>query len=380
MASYHQYETAHGKMWLVRFRIINGDGKLVNKSLRNFKTKKTAEQAYRDFMESYTPPKYTADGKLEMTFGKLCEEYITYSESMQKESSVYEIRTRINNHLLPTFGNKPISSLQATDLLNWQNSLAEYSQSYKVILRRLFNTIMIYGNKYHNVDKSVISVVDMPKSPNAKEKEMQVWTPDEYRQFMSALDNEIYSTFFEFLYLSGCRKGEALALMVGDVFDGYVKISKSVTRKVDDAPYKITSPKNPQSVRTIALPIPLTDKLKRLASLSQGEFVFHGTRPIPDRTIDRVFADAIKQSKVKRIRMHDIRHSHASLLISNGVELYARFSPKSCLPSPTGLGTFDCRQKLRVLFGGPALRSSLTFRPASKVLLKYLKSCLTWLF
>ena len=323
MASYHQYETAHGKMWLVRFRIINGDGKLVNKSLRNFKTKKTAEQAYRDFMESYTPPKYTADGKLEMTFGKLCEEYITYSESMQKESSVYEIRTRINNHLLPTFGNKPISSLQATDLLNWQNSLAEYSQSYKVILRRLFNTIMIYGNKYHNVDKSVISVVDMPKSPNAKEKEMQVWTPDEYRQFMSALDNEIYSTFFEFLYLSGCRKGEALALMVGDVFDGYVKISKSVTRKVDDAPYKITSPKNPQSVRTIALPIPLTDKLKRLASLSQGEFVFHGTRPIPDRTIDRVFADAIKQSKVKRIRMHDIRHSHASLLISNGVSIVA---------------------------------------------------------
>lgn len=322
MASYHQYETANGKKWLVRFRIINENGEYVNKSMKGHKTKKSAEAAYLKFMESYVQP--TINPERGMTFGQLCVQYLEYAHSTMKESSAYEVECRIRNHLLPTFNNKPVAELQAVDVLNWQNSLAEYSQSYKVILRRLFNSIIIYGEKYHNIDNKLTNKVDMPRSPNQATKEMQVWTVDEFKAFHSALDpSSPYALFFEFLFLTGCRKGEATALAKDDVSDGVVKISKSLTRKVVGAPYKIVSPKNAQSVRSVTLPKAFTDKLKALANTTTGSFLFGGVAPLSDSSIDKTFSVGIQNSGVKKIRIHDIRHTHASMLISNGVSIVA---------------------------------------------------------
>ena len=164
----------------------------------------------------------------------------------------------------------------------------------------------------------------MPRSPEVEEKEMQVWSSNEFAAFCTNFTGDIvYKTFFRFLFYTGCRKGEALALTKDCVFieQNKVKINKSLTRKVHDATYKITTPKNKQSNRTIIIPAFVTEELNNLMSKSDGDFVFGGKEPLKDRTVDRQFQNAIKAAGIKKIRIHDLRHSHASYLVSQGCSI-----------------------------------------------------------
>ena len=126
MASYHQEETAKGKKWLVRFRIINQEGKLVQKALKGFKTKKAAEAAYNDFMQTYVPPIH--DEKEAILFEQVCQEYIRSAHNTMKESSVYEVETRLNNHIIPAFKGMRMEAITSNMILSWQNNLSNYSQ------------------------------------------------------------------------------------------------------------------------------------------------------------------------------------------------------------------------------------------------------------
>ena len=160
----------------------------------------------------------------------------------------------------------------------------------------------------------------------------------------------MFRVYFSFLYLTGCRKGESLALTWNDIdfVRREVRINKSLNRKqktkgekqVVNVPtvasdlgwhisesrnYEITTPKNKSSYRNILMPMNLVNMLWEHQKRSKEEygytpewFEFGGAEPLSDQTIRRRLNEYADKAGVKRIRVHDIRHSHASLLINKG--------------------------------------------------------------
>ncbi|MCD8201341.1 MAG: site-specific integrase, partial [Clostridia bacterium] len=128
--------------------------------------------------------------------------------------------------------------------------------------------------------------------------------------------------FFELLFYSGARKGEISALTTSDVEkrgDVYaIKISKNASRRHDGKGIMVTPPKTYASNRTVTLPECLTKELGEYLEGKEG-YLFGGNAPADTTSYSLAFASAIKKTGVTRIRMHDLRHSHASILIAAGV-------------------------------------------------------------
>ena len=155
-------------------------------------------------------------------------------------------------------------------------------------------------------------------------KEMLFWTKEEYIKFSNAIMDKPLSFYaFELLYWCGIRVGELLALTPAD-FDFEKKtltINKSYQRlKGRDV---ITSPKTLKSNRTIKMPQFLCDEVQEYISMlyeiKENERLFPVTKSYLHHEMDR----GAKAADVKRIRIHDIRHSSISLLIEMGFSALA---------------------------------------------------------
>lgn len=313
-------------LWSVRFRVI-AEGKEAQKRLSGYRTKKEANQAYLEFMANYKPEKL-ADGGL--TFDALVAAYMAYLRSRTKESTVYDTEGKINNRILPYFTGRKVASIKPLDVLQWQQTIAGYSYKYRLGLRGHLSSLLRYADRYYDIP-SIMNKVD-PLRNTEPEKEMLFWTEEEFGKFIAEVPekNAAHRMYFLTLYLLGCRKGEALALTWNDIDlrQGLVSITKNITRKTKDAPYLITTPKNRASVRKVSMPGSLCAEFEKyresLGSVATDDsFVFGVDHPLTERTTDRVFANACKAAGVKKIRLHDLRHSCASLLISRGVSIVA---------------------------------------------------------
>lgn len=152
---------------------------------------------------------------------------------------------------------------------------------------------------------------------------MQFWTKDEYLQFADAVADKPRSfAAFELLYWTGIREGGLLALVPSDFNfgKGTLRITRSYQRiKGEDV---ITPPKTPKSVRTIALPGFLAEETAEyveLFGIAEDERMF----PVSKSYLYHEMERGCKASGVKRIRVHDLRHSHVSLLIDLGFSALA---------------------------------------------------------
>lgn len=152
-----------------------------------------------------------------------------------------------------------------------------------------------------------------------KADEMEFWTKTEYLQFVDMVRDKTMSYMaFQILYWTGMRIGELLALTYNDIdFDNNtIKISKSYQRL--SGKDLITQPKTQKSNRVVNIPQFLTEELQEYTSKLYGmmadERIFHCTKSYMTNEMLR----GIKASGVKKIRLHDLRHSHASLLVEMG--------------------------------------------------------------
>ena len=177
---------------------------------------------------------------------------------------------------------------------------------------------------------SVLKKMKGFSNPNEIKKEMNFFTYEEFSSFIEQETELKYKSFFEMLYYCGLRKGEANALTWKDIdFDNHtISINKSVTLKLKGVKWLITSPKTKTSTRILLLPKVLESSLKLLyseyskyANFSEEWFVFGGIEPLKDTTIRDYKNKSCELSGVIQIRIHDFRHSCASLLIKNGASI-----------------------------------------------------------
>ena len=317
----------------MRFRWINENGIEEHKRLTGeppWQTQSAAQRGYEEWIAAH-PSAKKKETKI-LDFLPLYAEYKANLLATVKESSYVAYLDRIEKFVIPVFGNRKVTDISVADIIQWQNSLTEkgYAYKYKIAIRSSFNHFFSYL-KIYGIDNPISRVKGFKKNAEAR-KEMLFWTETEFIQFISCVDDFRYKTAFSFLYLTGCRKGEALALRWKDIdfenkqIDIHATLTKmsdktrkkSEGEKVTDV-YRITTPKTENSYRKILLPITLVENLKKLKKQSNSPFIFGTNNTILSfSTLEHAFKRYIKQSGVKSIRIHDLRHSHVSLLINKG--------------------------------------------------------------
>ena len=193
---------------------------------------------------------------------------------------------------------------------------------YLKTLHNQFSAIFNHAVKFYGLkDNPAAKVGNMGK---AKAREMLFWTQEEYKKFSEEMMDKPLSFYaFEMLYWCGIREGELLALTPADFdFDREtVTISKSYQRI--GGRDIITDPKTPKSNRTIKMPEflceEMQDYMKQLYRIGKNDRLFEVTKSYLHHEMDR----GAKAAGVKRIRIHDLRHSHISLLIEMGYSAVA---------------------------------------------------------
>lgn len=320
--------------YTVRFRWINEKGIEEHKRLTGtpaWNTQNAAQKGYEQWIAEH--PSHRKPDTNTLDFLPLYAEYKANLRVNVKESSFVSFIQRMEKYVVPVFADKKVTEITASDLLKWQNGLSEYNLSvkYKSAIRTAFNHFFEYL-KIYEIQNPFTFVKGFKKSKEAK-REMLYWTQEEFETFISAVGDFRFKCVFAFLYLTGCRKGEACALKWEDVNfnSATVNINKTLTKTMDRERsinegevlsewYRVTTPKTENSYRTILLPPVLIDYLKELKERQiSSVFVFGvGDGFLPFQTLQHAFERYIKKSGVKTIRIHDLRHSHASLLINKG--------------------------------------------------------------
>ena len=232
--------------------------------------------------------------------------------------------------LFPTFGKKMLSEIETRDIIAWQNELLAYrdeknqpySPTYLKSIHNQLVAILNHAVRHYRLKSNPASKVGYIGSKEAEE--MQFWTKEEYQRFAEAVMDKPMSYYaFEMLYWCGIREGELLALTPGD-FNfkaGTVSINKSYQRLHGED--VITTPKTKKSIRTIKMPKFLCEEMQEyiqsLYGVKKRDRIFPVTKNYLYHEMDR----GCRASGVKRIRVHDIRHSHVSLLIDMGFSAVA---------------------------------------------------------
>ena len=309
--------------WRVIYRYTDWTGKLKQTQKRGFKTKREAQQWEWETM-------LKKESKLDMTFASFCELYEADRKPRLKASTWETKDHMIRTKLLPYFGHRKIAEIDAKEVIAWQNKLMAYrdkdgkgySPDYLRSAHAQLSAIFNHAVKYYKLPVNPARVA----GTLGKEipKEMDFWTKEEYLKFAEAvMDKPVSYYAFEMLYWTGIREGELLALTPAD-FDfkaQTVTISKTYHRmKGKDI---ITSPKTAKSNRTIKMPEflceEIQDYLRQLYQVHPNERIF----PVTKYYLNHEMVRGCKASGVKKIRVHDIRHSHVSLLINMGFSALA---------------------------------------------------------
>lgn len=317
-------DNATGK-WRVIYRYTDITGKRKQTQKRGFETKREAVAWEHEMM-------LKSQAKLDMTFGSFYEIYEADKASRLKQST-WETKSHIiRTKILPYFADRKIDEIEVRDVIAWQNELLaafkdegkeeRYSQDYLRTIQAQLTAIFAHAMKYYNLPKNPSSLA----GTIGKEvpKEMQFWTKEEYLKFAEVMMDKPRSYYaFELLYWTGIRSGELLALTPSD-FDfekQTLRINKTFHRsKGEDI---ITTPKTVKSNRIITLPPFLCDEIKdylgMFFEIGESERMFSFTKSYLGHEMER----GCKESGVKKIRIHDLRHSHVSLLINMGFSALA---------------------------------------------------------
>ena len=304
--------------WYVQFRYTDWKGERQQKLKRGFATKKEAQTWEREFLMQ-------KQADVNMTFESFAQLYEKDMKPKLKLNTWLTKESIIQKKILPYFGKRKLSEITAKDVMDWQNAIREltdakgkpYSPTYLKTVHNQLSALFNHAVRYYG-----LQVNPAAKAGNMgveERREMLFWTKDEYLKFADAMMDKPLSYYaFEMLYWCGVREGELLALTPAD-FDfekQTVTISKSYQRiKGRDV---ITDPKTPKSNRVIQMPAFLCDEMqdyiKSLYAVEPTDRIFTVTKSYLHREMDR----GAKEAGVKRIRIHDLRHSHISLLIDMG--------------------------------------------------------------
>ena len=317
------YKDKKNNTWYVKARYKDWTGKTKDLMKRGFALKREAVEWEENF-------RLRLDSSLNMSFADF---YQIYKENLggRLKDSTWETKAAIiETKLLPFFGAMRMRDITSVEIIRWQNEMMKqkmpngkpYSQTYLKTLHNQLSAIFNHAVRFYKLSENPARVAGAIGEKEGGE--MSIWSEEEYRRFAEAvMDKPVSYYCFEMLYWCGIREGELLALTRKDFDFKKQEVSISKTYHRSKGEDRITSPKTKQSVRTISMPAFLCEEIQdyfaMVYDLRPNDRAFPVTKSFLSRELERGAAE----SGVKRIRVHDLRHSHVSLLIHLGYSAVA---------------------------------------------------------
>ena len=281
--------------WYVMIRYQDWTGARKQKCKRGFATRKEAADWELQF-------KLQKKASLDMTMESFCALYEEDVRPSLKQSTWLTKENIIQKKILPYLGQRKVSEITAKDVMDWHNQMRKLktktgkylSPTYLKTIHGQLSTIFNHAVKYYDLSTNPARKAGALGTEEGKE--MLFWTKEEYKLFAE----------------------ELLALTPADFNfkKKTLRINKSYQRL--QGKDVITTPKTKNSIRTVVMPQFLCDEmqdcLKLYYSLKPDDRIFPVTKYYLNHEMER----GCKACGVKKIRVHDLRHSHVSLLINMG--------------------------------------------------------------
>lgn len=284
----------------------------------------------------------TTSGNTKMTVRELYDEYIEVKKYEVRQSTFEKSNRELRMYVLPYLGNERIDKLNSKILQQWKIeidkkplSITTKKNKYKT-LRALLN----YAVKMEYLSKNPLLTVGNFKDVYFKptDEKIHYYTEAQFTKYIKAAEEYAsshdtltewgYYVFFYIAYFTGMRKGEINALKWSDIDDNIIHIRRSVSQKTKGNSILETPPKNKSSMRDLQMPLPLKSVLEKHKSRQMQTEDFNinyrvcgGIKCLSDTAIDMHNRIYSKNAGIDRIRVHDFRHSHASLLCNEGINI-----------------------------------------------------------
>lgn len=302
------------KTYFVQYKFKDLNGKWHTTKKRGFQYKREA-QVYEGKMKA-DPDGSTSS----ITFAEMNERFC---DSMQVSLGQRERRLVAFNKRFADYYNKPIKSISKAQLDVWRSWLindTDYSTSVKNATIGFVKSVFTYASDIYGVPNTASFLKSAKKTEReVMTQERAVWDVETFNKFDEAVCMDIYRIFFKFLFWTGMRRGEAMALQVKD-FDGKgVIVNKSIKHFKNGF-----KPTKTRTQRYVQLPNFLIPDIEDLIANQNGTFIFGGERSLSISEIQREFVSAKKKAGIHdNVVLHGLRHSHATWLINNGVNIVA---------------------------------------------------------
>lgn len=311
-------------------------GKRKQKMKGGFKRKKEAESALRKIIIELEEKTYIEPSN--ETFSSYIRRWFSdHYQKRIKESTVSTRKYMINKHLVNEnpFSKKTLSKITSMDIDAFYNQKIDenFSTSYIRKMHQMLNQAFNQAVKWKLISNNPVIDSD---PPSVKKEEMKIWSFDEINAFLNVCKKERYYLLFLLALYTGMRKGELLGLKWDDIdFNNKViNVRRSLTY-ISNEGYKLTTVKTVNAKRYIPIPENVINELifhkknqDYLLSQFKVEYINNDlvlcteTGSFLDpRNVLRVMKRICNVANVNQIRFHDIRHTHASILISSGVDL-----------------------------------------------------------
>lgn len=288
-------------------------------------------QLINEFKEQSAPHCFTVQA--------LYDEYVKSKTGEVRESTLNKTKQILKIHILPHLKNVSLDKLTKAKLQEWKTTISEKGLSTVTMQN-------IYG-ELRSMLNYAVSMEYLPKNPlialgNFKnvyfempEEKIQFYTPKEFKKFIAAAKNSAvtltdwgYYVFFSIAYYTGMRKGEINALKWTDLDGDVLHVRRSVAQKIKGKDLVETPPKNRTSFRDVQAPAPLMEILKehklrqsQADNFSENFRICGGISCLKDTSIENKNKKFAETAGLHHIRIHDFRHSHASLLANEGINI-----------------------------------------------------------
>ncbi|CAN5462304.1 site-specific integrase [soil metagenome] len=301
-----------------------------------FKTKREAERALREIMGRLERKEYVAPSKLTVEMF-LTDEWLPAIRSRVRASTLSLYTMNVSKYAVPRLGSKLLQQLTPADLNAFYASLLERGardrplspstvRNVHVTLRRA----LVDAQRWGHVTRNVASLADPPRVARTH---MKTWSPEELRAFLEhARDERLYAGYV-LLATTGMRRGEALGLRWGSLDLSSARLSVSTSLVVVDDGVVFQEPKTATGRRSVPIPPSTVAALKahRKAQLAERMmlgpdysdddlfFCREDGSPAHPTTFSRRFDDLVAAAGLRRIRLHDLRHTFATLALQANV-------------------------------------------------------------
>ncbi|MBU8590801.1 tyrosine-type recombinase/integrase [Bacillus subtilis] len=304
---------------------------------------KEAEEIYYSTRRDYHNGNLPSSLKKSYSFTELTERFLAIKKREVKPTTYRTIENIVNSRILPYFKNSTIKWITHHDIFKYREELQKDNLKHSYI-----NKVMSYVTGIFDlaIEENLLSEHPTKKLKNLSdiEENIKFWTPEQFQKFITIFDDNKYKDFFKktyytFAYFTGVRMGEQLALEWKD-FNKYtneIKINKTLTKIKQGNDFLVTSPKTSSSYRSIIVNKKLSSLLKEWKVQQKEELEKYGIEQTDKtrifkfnhRTPDRTYlSEFIKHAcekynlDIPPINIHALRHSHVSLLINSGEDIY----------------------------------------------------------